>query len=105
MPPYFQRLGLLVLRAVPPPVWALVCPFVLYPGVLPGAVALAIYNLGVLGRLMAETVENLEERPQAALHALGATRAGAFLYAALPSAFRGWRPSVSTAGRSSCARP
>jgi phosphonate transport system permease protein len=81
------RTALLVLRAVPPPVWAFVCLFVLYPGVLPGAVALGVYNLGVLGRLMAESVENLDERPQAALRAIGATRAGVLLYGALPAAF------------------
>ena len=78
------RLLLLVTRAIPPPVWALLVLFVLFPGPLPGAVALGIYNFGILGRLMAEVVENLDGRPGAALGALGAGPASVFAYATLP---------------------
>ena len=78
------RAALLLCRAVPPPVWALVVLFVLYPGLLPGAVALAAYNLGVLGRLMAEASEGLEPGPVDALRAQGAPRASAWLYGVLP---------------------
>ncbi|NEK59518.1 ABC transporter permease subunit [Geodermatophilus sabuli] len=74
------RVVLLLLRAVPPPVWALVLLFVLLPGVLPGALALGVYTLGVLGRLAAEATEELDPRPRAALTALGARPAGAWLY-------------------------
>ncbi|MGY1620701.1 PhnE/PtxC family ABC transporter permease [Geodermatophilus sp. SYSU D00965] len=80
------RTGLLLLRAVPPPVWALVLLFVLLPGVLPGALALGVYTLGVLGRLAAEVTEELDPRPSAALAALGARPAGAWLYGVLPRA-------------------
>ncbi|MGY1683777.1 PhnE/PtxC family ABC transporter permease [Geodermatophilus sp. SYSU D01176] len=80
------RGGLLLLRAVPPPVWALVLLFVLLPGVLPGALALGVYTLGVLGRLAAEATEELDPRPRAALAALGARPAGAWLYGVLPQA-------------------
>ena len=80
------RGGLLLLRAVPPPVWALVLLFVLLPGVLPGALALGVYTLGVLGRLAAEATEELDPRPRAALAALGARPAGAWLYGVLPRA-------------------
>ncbi len=80
------RGGLLLLRAVPPPVWALVLLFVLLPGVLPGALALGVYTLGVLGRLAAEATEELDPRPRAALTALGARPAGAWLYGVLPQA-------------------
>jgi len=77
--------GLLLLaRAVPPPVWALLALFVLYPGLLPGAVALAAYNAGVLGRLMAEAQESLPDAPAQALRAQGASRGGAWLYGVLP---------------------
>ena len=78
------RLLLLVTRAIPPPVWALLVLFVLFPGPLPGAVALGIYNFGILGRLMAEVVENLEPAPGAALAALGAPPVSVFAYATLP---------------------
>jgi len=78
------RLLLLVTRAIPPPVWALLVLFVLFPGPLPGAVALGIYNFGILGRLMAEVVENLDPRPGAALRDAGAGGVATFAYATLP---------------------
>lgn len=81
------RLALLVTRAIPPPVWALLVLFVLFPGPLPGAVALGIYNFGILGRLTAEVVENVDPRPEAALRALGSAGAPAFAYAVLPVSF------------------
>ena len=81
------RVLLLVTRAIPPPVWALLVLFVLYPGSLPGAVALGIYNFGILGRLMTEVVENVDPRPRNALRALGSGGGPAFAYAVLPVSF------------------
>ncbi|MEA2362980.1 MAG: phosphonate transport system permease protein [Thermoleophilaceae bacterium] len=79
-----SRSFLLFLRAVPPPVSAFLLLLVLFPGVLPGAVALGLYNLGILGRLMAEAVENFDDRALQALEAGGATPAQAFLYGTVP---------------------
>ena len=79
------RFFLLIARAVPPPVWAFLMVFVLKPGLWPGAVALAIYNLGVLGRLQAEVVENLDDGPGRALHASGASRFGVATFATVPA--------------------
>jgi phosphonate transport system permease protein len=79
------RLAFLLLRAVPPPVWTLVLLFVLLPGVLPGALALGVYTLGVLGRLVAEAAEESDPRPRDLLRAGGAPPAGAWLYATLPA--------------------
>lgn len=80
------RGALVVLRAIPPPVWALLFLFVLFPGILPGALALGVYTLGVLGRLMAEAVENLDGRPLRALRAQGASPLQVFCYGAIPAA-------------------
>ncbi|MEM7338284.1 MAG: ABC transporter permease subunit [Actinomycetota bacterium] len=79
------RFVLLVARSVPPPVWAFVVVFVLFPGLWPGAVALAIYNGGVLGRLQGEVVENQDPRPAETLKATGATAAGALTVATAPA--------------------
>ena len=76
---------LLVTRAIPPPVWAIVALFVLLPGPWPGAVALGVYNLGVLGRLLAEAVENVSAGRALALEAAGATRLQAAGYSTLPA--------------------
>ena len=78
------RLFLLFCRAIPAPIWALVALFILFPGILPGAIALGIHNLGILGRLMAEVNENLEQPPLEALMAQGTPAAHLFLYGVLP---------------------
>ena len=107
------RLGLVLLRAVPPPVWALAVLFVLLPGVLPGALALGVYTLGVLGRLAAEATEEVDPRPRAALTALGATPVAGWLYGVLPAAtgpvltfalYR-WEVAVRPRGAAGARRP
>ncbi len=80
----FTRFFLLFTRAVPEPIWALIFLFVFFPGILPGAIALGIHNLGILGRLMAEVTENLDQRAARSLKALGATGSQVFLYGVLP---------------------
>jgi phosphonate transport system permease protein len=75
---------LLLSRALSEGIWALLVLFVFFPGILPGAIALGFYNLGVLGRLMAETTENVDARPLRALKSQGATNAQLFLYGVLP---------------------
>ncbi|MFQ5425869.1 MAG: PhnE/PtxC family ABC transporter permease [Gaiellales bacterium] len=75
---------LLTCRAIPPPVWALLFLFVLFPGIWPGAVALGIYNFGVLGRLMSDVVQNLDDRPARALAAQGATGLVVRAYSTVP---------------------
>lgn len=82
------RLLLLVLRAIPAPISALLLLYVLFPGIVPGALALGLYTLGVLGRLMAEVVEGLDRRPLRALRAQGASGLQVFLYGVLPATLR-----------------
>jgi phosphonate transport system permease protein len=79
------RAFLLIARAVPAPIWALVALFVLFPGILPGAIALGLHNLGILGRLMAEVIENLDQRSLIALKAQGTPASLVFLYGVLPT--------------------
>ena len=59
---------------------------VMFPGIVPAALALGVYTLGVLGRLMAEDVENLDRRPLQALRAHGAAAAHTYCYGVLPAA-------------------
>ncbi|MGB3507997.1 MAG: ABC transporter permease subunit [Microcoleaceae cyanobacterium] len=82
---FLSRLLLLITRATPEPILALLLMFVLFPGILPGAIALGLHNLGILGRLMAEVTENLDQRPLRSLKSLGATTPQIFLYGVLPS--------------------
>ena len=58
--------------------------FILSPGILPGAIALAIHNYGVLGRLASEAVEGMDTSPARALRSAGAGRMQLLLYGVLP---------------------
>jgi len=83
--------GLLLLsRAIPAPIWALVFLYGLFPGILPGALALGVHNFGILGRLMAEANENLPGEPARALRALGASTGQVILYGILPQNLPGF---------------
>ncbi|MGH3663427.1 MAG: PhnE/PtxC family ABC transporter permease [Micromonosporaceae bacterium] len=77
---------LIVMRAIPPPVWALLVLFVMSPGLHAGALALGVYTVGVLGRLMAEAVENLDQRSLRALRAQGAGGPQILCYGVVPKA-------------------
>ncbi|MEO0647482.1 MAG: ABC transporter permease subunit, partial [Cyanobacteria bacterium J06650_10] len=79
------RLLLLAARAIPAPILALVILYGMFPGIWPGALALAIHNFGILGRLMAEVNENLPDGPVRALRALGASSGGVIFYGILPA--------------------
>ncbi|MEM7556654.1 MAG: ABC transporter permease subunit [Cyanobacteria bacterium P01_A01_bin.84] len=78
------RFILLFSRALPEQIWALVLLLIMFPGILPGAIALGLHNGGILGRLMAEVIENLDQKPLKALKALGATNPQIFFYGILP---------------------
>lgn len=73
-------------RAVPELVWAMVIIFIFKPGILPGAIALALHNFGILGKLCAEVIEDLDSRPVRNLASSGAGRVQILLYGVLPAA-------------------
>lgn len=79
------RFAFLMSRSIPPPVWAFVVVFVVFPGLWPAAIALAIYNAGILGRLQGEILENNDPRPAAVLAASGASASGAQTFATVPA--------------------
>ena len=85
--PFFLVRGLFtVSRAIPELVWAMILVFVFTQGTLPGVIALAIHNGGILGKLGSEIVEGLDTRPMRALRSTGAGRMQVLLYGVLPEA-------------------
>ncbi|EDX84957.1 phosphonate ABC transporter, permease protein, putative [Synechococcus sp. PCC 7335] len=80
-----SRMILLAARAIPAPILALIVVFGMYPGIWPGALALAAHNFGILGRLMAEVNENLPDGPLRALRSLGASSSGIVFYGVFPA--------------------
>lgn len=81
---FAARALLLVLRSVPPTVWAVIALLAMFPGILPGAIALGLYTAGILGRLVAEAWESVDTRPRDALRANGVGPTMASLAAVLP---------------------
>lgn len=79
------RFLLLIARSVPPPVWAFLTVFIFKPGLWPGIIALSIYNLGVLGRLQGEVVENVDDKPGKVLQAGGASPFAVAAFATIPA--------------------
>ncbi len=72
-------------RAVPELLWAMLIVFILKPGILPGALALAIHNFGILGKLCSEVIEDMKSGPVTNLASCGASRGQLFLYGILPA--------------------
>ena len=80
------RLLLLLLRAIPEVVWALVLVRALGLGPGAGVLAIAITYGGMLGKVYAEILESSDTRPARALLEAGSGRITALLYGLLPGA-------------------
>jgi phosphonate transport system permease protein len=86
------RLILNVLRSIPELVWVLICILAVGIGPFAGTLALGLHTAGVLGKLYAETMEEVPIRPVEALRSLGARPWQVLLWAIWPQA----RPLLSS---------
>jgi phosphonate transport system permease protein len=86
------RLVLNVLRSIPELVWVLICILAVGVGPFAGTIALGLHTAGVLGKLYAETMEEVPVRPIEALRSLGARPLQILLWAIWPQA----RPLLSS---------
>lgn len=73
-----------VIRAIPDILYALIFVAAVSVGPLPGILALVFFNLGVLVKLLSETVDAVDPGPIEAGRASGATRIQAVRWAVLP---------------------
>lgn len=80
------RMLLETLRAVPEVIWGLVLVTLAGVGPTAGVVALGLHSAGVLGKLYAESCENVRYAPVRSLEATGASRIAVACYAILPLA-------------------
>ena len=81
-----SRLVLALLRSIPELVWVLLCILAVGLGPFAGALALGLHTAGVLGKLYAETLEEVPEDPVEELRAGGATGLQRLLWAMWPQA-------------------
>lgn len=79
------RISYIFSRAIPELVFAMVIVFILKPGILPGAIALALHNFGILGKLCAEVIEDTDPRPIRNLASAGASNAQILFYGIIPA--------------------
>lgn len=81
-----SRLLLNILRSIPELVWAMV--FILMVGLGPfaGVLALSFHTGGILGKLYADVLENVDKRPIEALYSTGAGRLKVLIYGVIPQA-------------------
>jgi phosphonate transport system permease protein len=86
------RLVLNILRSIPELVWVLICILAVGIGPFAGTIALGLHTAGVLGKLYAETMEEVPFRPVEALRSLGARPLQLLLWAIWPQA----RPLLSS---------
>jgi phosphonate transport system permease protein len=85
-PAYIVARGIIALtRVVPDLVWALIFVTAVGLGPFPGALAVSVHSVGMLGRLFAETIEDMDMGPVEALTATGASRMAVFSHAVVPS--------------------
>ena len=80
------RLVLNVLRSIPELVWVLICILAVGIGPFAGTIALGLHTAGVLGKLYAETMEEVPLPPMEALRSLGARPLQLLLWAIWPQA-------------------
>ncbi len=83
---YYAARGIIgFTRAVPDLVWALLFVTAVGLGPFPGALALGVHSVGMLGRLFAETIEQMDMAPIHALELTGARRIQVFSHGIIPS--------------------
>jgi phosphonate transport system permease protein len=85
-PAYVLARGLIAIcRSVPDLVWALLFVTAVGLGPFAGALALTIHSIGMIGRLTAEVIEDMDMGPMEALASTGAGRLQVFSHAVVPT--------------------
>ena len=85
--PYLAARAVLnFLRTVPEMLWALVFVFLAGLGPFPGVLALGVHTGGVLGKLFAEALEDVDVQPVESLQSTGAGKVQILFYGILPQA-------------------
>jgi len=83
---FVSRLILNVLRSIPELLWAIIFILVVGLGPFAGVLALSMHTGGVLGKLYADVLENVDPQPVEAIAVTGAGRVNLFFYSVLPQA-------------------
>ncbi|MGP8336690.1 MAG: phosphonate ABC transporter, permease protein PhnE [Methanosarcinaceae archaeon] len=82
----FARSIIATTRTIPDIAFALIFVSAVGLGPFPGILALSIHSVGMLGKLYAEAIEEIDPGPVEAVEAVGASKLQAIYYAVIPQA-------------------
>jgi len=81
-------------RAVPDVVLAMVFVLIFSLGTLPGILAISIHSIGMISKLFADAIEQIDEGPRLAIRAAGGSRLQEFAAGVLPQVMPSWVATV-----------
>lgn len=81
-------------RAVPDVVLAMVFVLMFSLGSLPGILAIGIHSIGMISKMFADAIEQIDEGPRLAIRAAGGTRFQEFFSGVLPQVLPSWVATV-----------
>lgn len=73
-----------ILRSIPTLIYAILFVRIVGPGEFAGGLAIGTQLVGMLGKLISEAMDNIDETPVESMTSVGATRVQTFHYARLP---------------------
>ncbi len=81
-------------RALPDVVLAMVFVLMFSLGALPGILAIGIHSIGMISKMFADAIEQIDEGPRLAIRAAGGTRMQEFTSGILPQVLPSWVATV-----------
>ncbi|KRA24416.1 phosphate starvation-inducible protein PhoH [Microbacterium sp. Root61] len=90
----FGRFVTVLTRAIPDVVFAMVFVLMFSLGTLPGILAIGIHSIGMISKLFADAIEQIDEGPRRAIRAAGGTRLQEFTSGILPQVLPSWVATV-----------
>ncbi|POH57684.1 phosphonate ABC transporter, permease protein PhnE [Arthrobacter glacialis] len=81
-------------RAVPDVVLAMVFVLMFSLGALPGIMAIGIHSVGMISKMFADAIEQVDEGPRLAIRAAGGTKTQEFVSGILPQVMPSWVATV-----------
>ena len=90
----FARFLGVAIRAVPDVVLAMVFVLMFSLGTLPGILAIGIHSIGMISKMFADAIEQIDDGPRLAIRAAGGTRLQEFFSGVLPQVLPSWVATV-----------
>ncbi|MBF4569082.1 ABC transporter permease subunit [Plantibacter sp. VKM Ac-2880] len=90
----FARFFGVLARAIPDVVFAMVFVLVFSLGTLPGILAIGIHSIGMISKMFADAIEQVDEGPRLAIRAAGGSRMQEFTAGVLPQVMPSWVATV-----------